>query len=205
MHCNASTDLLVKRFSFTIAYVDPDIAGQRVGENYSEIFSWHWPGNDEWILAILLLIIKTTIVSIVNAAIPSLQDPSHKIRELWGCREEPNGVGGLYPRNVTPIFYNNPAAGWVKVAMKLNNPKHFSIFYRGQQANCTAAAQMSMCGGCSFLPLDVIILPPAEDMINHIGDESDDYSQMWHPHPTWFPPMKTGFQKFEWKLQNRII
>jgi len=51
-----------------------------------------------------------TIQHIVNGAIASLPDPNQKIRELWGCLEEPNGDGGPYTRNVTPSFDNNTAA-----------------------------------------------------------------------------------------------
>jgi len=32
------------------------------------------------------------------------------LMELWGYMEEPNGDGGPYARNVTPIFDNNTAA-----------------------------------------------------------------------------------------------
>jgi hypothetical protein len=35
--------------SFTITYVDPEIAGKRVGENYTQLFSSHWPADDELI------------------------------------------------------------------------------------------------------------------------------------------------------------
>jgi hypothetical protein len=77
-------DFLVEPFSFTIAYVDPDIAGKRVGENNTQLFSWHWPADDELILLIVTSIIDTTILSIVNAAIAGLPDPSRKIQELWG-------------------------------------------------------------------------------------------------------------------------
>jgi len=128
VRCNAKNYFLVKPFSFTIAYVDPDIAGKRVGENNTQLFSWHWPGDDESILPIVTSIVDTTILSIVNAAITGLPDPSRKIRELWGCLEEPNGDGCPYARNVTPIFDNNTGAGCVKAAMKLSNPTLFASF-----------------------------------------------------------------------------
>jgi len=41
VHCDASTDFLVETFSFTIAFVDPDTAGKRVGENDTQLYSWH--------------------------------------------------------------------------------------------------------------------------------------------------------------------
>ena len=205
MRCDASNDFLVEPFSFTIAYVDPDIAGKRVGENNTQLFSWHWPGDDESILPIVTSIVDMTILSIVNAAIAGLPDPSRKIRELWGCLEEPNGDGGPYARNVTPIFDNNTAAGWVKAAMKLSNPTLFCVVYRGQQADGTDGAQTPMRGGRSYLPLDDILPPPAEDMIDDIGEESDDDGETRRPNPRSFPTTKTGFQKFERKLQKRII
>jgi len=53
----------------------------------------------------------------MNAAMAGLPDPSRKIQEVWGCLDEPNGDGGLYAHNVTPIFDNNTAARWVKPAI----------------------------------------------------------------------------------------
>jgi hypothetical protein len=41
MHCNTLTDILVEPLGFTIRYVDSDIAGNRVGENSTQLFSWH--------------------------------------------------------------------------------------------------------------------------------------------------------------------
>lgn len=79
MLCDPSTDLLVKPFSFTIVYVDPHIAGKRVGENNTQLFRWRWPGDDESILTIVISIVDTTNLSIVNAAIASLADPSQTI------------------------------------------------------------------------------------------------------------------------------
>jgi hypothetical protein len=205
VRCDASNDFLVEPFSFTIAYMDPDIAGKMVGENNTQLFSWHWPGDDESILPIVTSIVDTTILSIVNTAIARLPDPSGKIRELLGCVEEPNGDGGLYARNVTPIFDNNTAAGWVMSALKLSNPTLFCIVYRGQQADGTDGAQMRMCGGHSYLPLDNILPPPTEDMIDNIREELDDDGVTLHLNPRSFPMTKTGFQKFERKLQKSII
>jgi len=141
----------------------------------------------------------------VNAAIAGLPDPSRKIRELSGCLEKPNGDGCPYARNVTPIFDNNTAAGWVKAAIKLSNPTLFCIVYRGQQADGTDGAQTPMRGGRSYLPLDDILPPPAEDMIDDIGEELDDDDETRRANPRSFPTTKTGFQKLERKLQKRII
>jgi hypothetical protein len=105
---------LVEPFNFTITFVDPTIAGKRVDENDTVQFSWHWPWDDESILPIVTSIVNTTILSSMNAVITGLPDPSRKIRELWGCREEPNGDGGPYAHNVTPIFDNNTASGWLR-------------------------------------------------------------------------------------------
>jgi hypothetical protein len=79
----------------------------------------------------------TTLLSIVNAAIAVLPDSSRKIRELRGCLEKPNGDGGPHVYNVTPIFDNNAAAGWVKLAMKLNNPTIFCVVSCDEQADGT--------------------------------------------------------------------
>jgi len=146
-----------------------------------------------------------TILSIVNAAIPSLPDPSRKIRELWCCREEPNEHGSLYALNVTTIFDNNTAAGWVKAGMKLSNPTLFWVAYQGRQPDGIAGAQTPIIGGCSHHPLGDSITPPAEDMINDIGQEWDVDGEMGCPNLRCFRTRKTGFQKLERKLQRRII
>jgi hypothetical protein len=84
-----------------------------VGENNTQLFSWHWHGDHESRLRIVASIVGTTVLSIVNAAIASLPDPSQKIQELCGCLEEPNGDGDPYVHNFTPMFNSNTAAGWV--------------------------------------------------------------------------------------------
>jgi len=68
----------VDPFSFTIPYVDPNIAGKRVGENNTQLFTWDWPGDDESILPIVTSIVNTTILSMVNVAIAGPTDPSRK-------------------------------------------------------------------------------------------------------------------------------
>jgi hypothetical protein len=60
--CDAAINVHVERFSFTIAYIKSDIAGRRVGENYSQLFSWHLPGYDELIMPIVTSIVYTTIL-----------------------------------------------------------------------------------------------------------------------------------------------
>jgi len=67
--------------------VDPDIAGKRVGEDSIQLFTCHWPGDDESRLSIVTTIVDTSIFSILKAEIAGLQDPSRNIRELWGSRE----------------------------------------------------------------------------------------------------------------------
>jgi len=147
----------------------------------------------------------TTILSIVNAAIAGLPDPIRKIRELWGCLEEHNGDGGPYSHHGTSIFDNNTAAGWVTAAMKLGNPTLLCVVYRGQQADGRDGAQMPLRGGRSYLPLDDILRPPAEHMIEDIGKELDDNGATQRQNPRSFLTIKTGFQMFAWKLQKRII
>jgi hypothetical protein len=146
---DTSKDFLVEQFSFIIAYVDPGIAGLRVGENNTQLLSWYWPGDNESILPIVTSVVDMTILSIVHAAITSLPDPSRKIRELWGCLEVPNGDGGSYARNGTPIFDSNTTARWVKAANKLSHGMLFRVIYRGQQADGTDGTQTPMRGGRS--------------------------------------------------------
>jgi len=100
--------------------VDSDIAGNRVGDINTQLFSWHWPGDDELVLPIVMSILDTTILSIMIAAIAGLPDLRRKIQELWVRWEEPNGDGDPHAHNVTPIFNNNTAAAYVMVAMESN-------------------------------------------------------------------------------------
>jgi len=89
--------------------------------------------------------------------------------------------------------------------MKLSNPTRLCVVYRGQQADRTDGAQTPMRGGRSYHPLDNILPPPAEDMIDDIGEESDDDVETRRPNPRSFPTTKTGFEKLERKHQKRII
>jgi len=168
--CDAATDFLIEPFSFTIPYVHPDIAGKRVGENNTQLFSWHWPGENGSIVPLVTSIVDMTILSIVNAAIASLPDHSWEIQVLWGCQEEPNGDGGLHARDVTQILNKNPAAGLVKSVMRLSNPTLCCIVLGGQQADGTAGAQTAMGGGHSNLHPNDILPPPAVDIIDDIGE-----------------------------------
>jgi len=89
--------------------------------------------------------------------------------------------------------------------MKLSNSMVFCVIYRGQQADGTAGVQTPMSGGRSYLPLDGILPPPAEDMIGDIMGESQHNGETWRPNRGSFPTTKTGSQKFERKLQRRIV
>jgi len=126
--CEALTDCHVKSLTFTIAYVDPETARTRVGENHPQLFPWHWPGDDESILLTVTSIVDTTILSIVNGAFAGLPDPNRNIQELWGCWEDLNEDGCPYALSITSIFDINTAAKWVQAAMKLSNPTLFGLF-----------------------------------------------------------------------------
>jgi len=75
---NPLTNSFVERYSSTIAYVDPIIPGKRLGENNAQLFSWHWPGDDESRLPIVTAISHQTILSMMNATNGGLPDPSWK-------------------------------------------------------------------------------------------------------------------------------
>jgi len=62
-----------------------------------------------------------------------------------------------------------------------------------------------MHGGHCYLLLNRILPPPAKDMINDIGEESDDNVVMWNPYVRSFPITKIGFQQLERKHPRRII
>jgi hypothetical protein len=63
----------------------------------------------ESILLIVTSIINITIASMVNADITGIPEPSQEVQVSWGCRDEPNGNGGLHCHNVIPIFNDNTA------------------------------------------------------------------------------------------------
>jgi len=146
-----------------------------------------------------------TISSIGNAAITGLPDPRRNIRELQGCLEEPNGDGGSYARIFTPIFNITTGAGWVQGAKKLSNPTHFRVGNGGQEANGTDGAPTGMGRGRRYLPLDEILPPLADHMVDDIGEELDEDGETRHPNPRHFSTTKTGFQQFARQLQTRII
>jgi hypothetical protein len=110
----------------------------------------------------------------VNVVIACLAHPRRKICELWGCQEDTIGDGGWYTCNVSRIFNNNSAAGWIKVAIKLSNPMPFCVVYHSQQADRKAGRQILMDGGHSYHPAHGILRSPAEDMIDDIGEECND-------------------------------
>jgi len=95
------------------------------------------------------------------------------------------------------IIDNDTAAGWVKAAMNLCNSTLVWVVYRGQQADGTSSDQTPMCGGRSYLPLGGILPPPAEDMINDIGGESDDDGDKRCLNEICFPSTKSGIQTCE--------
>jgi len=51
-----------------------------------------------------------------------------------------------------------------------------------------------MPGGCSYLPHDDILPPPADDRINDIREDSDDDAEMLRANPRNFPITNTGEQ-----------
>jgi len=127
----------------------------------------------------------------------SLPDPSWKIRQVWGFHEDPNIVGGPYARNVTPIVDTNTTAGRVKGALKLCNPLPFCIVYPGPQADGTDIAQTPLNGCRMYFPLDDIIPPPAEDIIDYISEESDDDGETRRQNRRSFPTSQQGLPKSE--------
>jgi len=88
--------------------------------------------------------------------------------------------------------------------MILNDPTVFRIVDRGQPAHRIVGTQTPMRGGRSYVPLDEILPPPAGDMVDDTGEESDD-AVTRSPNPKSFQMRTAWFQKFEWKLQKRTI
>jgi len=82
---------------------------------------------------------------------------------------------------------------------------HFCVIDCGQQADGTAGSQTPMLGGRSYFALDEILPPPGQDRTDSTGEESDDDGKTRRPNPRSSLMTKTGFWKFEWKLQMQII
>jgi hypothetical protein len=62
--------------------------------------------------------------------------------------------------------------------MKQINPMLCCIVYRGSQADGMAGAQTRMCPGSSYHPLDDILPPPVEDMIDDIVEDWEKDGKM---------------------------
>jgi len=88
--------------------------------------------------------------------------------------------------------------------MKSNNPMLLCVIYCSRQAYGESGAQMPMCGGHSYLPVDEILTPPAKDIIEVMREESYDYAETQWPNRWLFLTMQTGSQKFERNIQRRI-
>ena len=136
----ASTNWFFEPFSFPMAYVDPDIVQKMVDANNTQLFSFQRPGVDESILAIVISIINTAILSIVNVAMSSPPDCSQNIPEIGRWQDMPECDVGPHACNVTPNFNNCITARWVKVTMKLNNATLYCIIYHCQQSDETFGA-----------------------------------------------------------------
>jgi len=76
---------------------------------------------------------------------------------------------------------------------------------RGDHVNGISGSQPPICSGYSYPPQDNNCLSLAENTINNIKKKSDIYSETWSPNKRNFRMIKTGFQKFERKLQSMII
>jgi len=89
-----------------------------------------------------------------------------------------------------------------KGSNKIEQPNDLCIVDRGQEVNGTVGAEMPMHGDRSSISLDDILPPPAEDIIDNIREELDDDGVTWRPNLRSFQTTKTGFHKFEKKLQR---
>jgi len=170
VHCDTSTDFLIKQFSVTTIYANTKVTSKRVGQNNPQRIPWCWPGDGELILLIVTSIVDTSILSIMNPAIAGLPNPRWKIGELWDSWEQRNGDGSLSACHIPPICDHHTAAGWANLAMNVCNLKQCCVSCSGQQANIISGTQTPMCSGHSYHFLDDIVPPPAIKMINKIGE-----------------------------------
>jgi len=67
--------------------------------------------------------------------------------------------------------------------------------FHGQQAHGTSGAKAPMPIGLSYHPFDDILAPPANDLIDDIGEESDDHDVRGRLNWRSFKTTKTGFKK----------
>jgi hypothetical protein len=63
---------------------------------------------------------------------------------------------------------------------------------------------MRKCGSLSNILLDDILLPPAKDMIDNVGEKSDVNVDMLHLDPLRVPATNIGFAMYLRMLQRRI-
>jgi hypothetical protein len=83
--------------------------------------------------------------------------------------------------------------GRVNAVMNLSNPTHVCVVHCRQQADSTAGAQTPMRSGHTYRPLADILLPPAEERIDDIEEESDRDGKMRPPNRGSFQITTTGF------------
>lgn len=190
VHHESSTNFPVESCSLTIGSVDHCIAGKRVGGNNTQMFWWHWPADGESLFPIVSSILNMTIMSIMNATIAGLPNPSWTMWELEGCQKEPNGGGGLHLWNFTSIFDDNNIGGCVLVAKRFPKPGLLCIIDYGQQANSISGGQSPIYAGHSYLSRDDILPhhPRMEStifernriMMSRCGTQMQEGSWLWN-------------------------
>jgi hypothetical protein len=89
-------------------------------------------------------------------------------------------------------------------AMNFSNPTPVCIVYCGQQADGTVGAQMAMCCGSRYLPLDEIFPQAAKDKMDDIVEESEVDAEAWHHNASCVLLTKIGFPNVEQKLKKTI-
>jgi hypothetical protein len=143
------TNFLVKPFRFAVTYLHPAIAGNKVGENNTQLLSCQWPADDDSIQSLVTSTVNMTTLANVIGVIAGLPDTSWNFQELWSCQKNSNGEAVVYTCNGTPIFESNTFAEWVKAAMNLNGWMLFWVVYCGLQANEAAGHLLHKRGGHS--------------------------------------------------------
>jgi len=140
----------------------------------------------------------------LTASIFSLPDPGQNIWQLWGCQEEPNADGDLYARNAASVFDNHTSAWRLQTAIELDNPTLGCCIYLAQLANGTSGAQIPTHGRRSNHPVDDILTPAANDLIDEIRAESDDDAETRHPNPTSFLMTTPGSQSLKGSFKEEL-
>jgi hypothetical protein len=155
--------------------------------------------DDLSLFTLLTGVIKATILAIVKTVNEGMPDPSRTIRELCGVRCEQGNDEGPRVGDVAPIFNENTTLAWLRSTTNLEVRTIYCVLLRNNGVPNTPIP-----AGRSFLPLDEI-LPQEEEMIDDIGEASDDELASSRPRPRSLPSSLAKLVARDKLIQRRLI